>query len=54
MFKIRDGYGFEYIVHAQSKCQKMNTPISEADIVERLSFSLYVQGGETVWSFMKL
>ena len=35
----RDGYGFEYIVHVQNKCQKMNTPISEADIVERLSYS---------------
>jgi hypothetical protein len=37
----RDEYGFEYIVHAQSKCQKMNTLISEADIVERLSFRIY-------------
>ena len=42
--QTEDGYGFEYIVHAQSKCQKMNTPISEADIVERLSCSK-IDGG---------
>ena len=35
----RDGYGFKYIVHTQSKCQKMNTPISEADTMGRLFFS---------------
>ena len=41
----RDGYGFKYIVHTQSKCQKM-THISEANIVERLkreSHCIFVQ-----------